>query len=462
MRSVEHTLYVVLVAVALLAAALSGCLARQGAPAPSAPPAAGQEVAGSPAPPTGETPPVSPTLPPDFQAVVVPLLTQEASWTPTPTPTSPPSTAMPTLLPRLGEGSYVAVYTAVREDGSVQLMRAEVDAAGRVVGPQYPAGPLWGARYQLEGLYPSPDGRLVAVAWVYGNGGQVGLLRASDGEFRRDVGPGMVSFLGWSPDGAQFLACRSGASAYQLYLVEAATGEYREVDVPQQGQGQEGPVYAAALSPDGRAVVVARTLNLPRGTEVWRVPLDAGSEPALLYAVRSQQISHLSFSPDGTRIAFVQWDPATQPRLFADAQLWLMGAGGDGPHPVARTVSAPYGAQPLAPAWSPDGRSLLFLVPEGEDLGQAWPELHTDLYRLDVASEEATPVTALAASSVLGPGWAPDGQTITLLGSSRPAGEFAAFTVDAQTLEIVPVDHLAVDFGGSSYGPLGVWLRVAR
>lgn len=415
-----------------------------------------------PPPAETETPPPPPTLPPDYLTVVAPVLTEQASWTETPTYTPAPPTPTPTLLPVLEPGTEVVIYTTA-ETGGVQLVRAETDAEGRVTGPQYPIGPLWGGRYQVSGLYPSADGSQVAVGWAYGNGPGIALVRMSDGQFTMHAGPPLSHFLAWSPDGTRFLAHLDDSEPYPLWLADTATGEYWEVEIPHSYEGQRGLVSAATFTPDGQAVLVAHSQSYGQPTELWRVALDDPSDPTLLYTADKQWISHVSCSPDGAHIAFVQWDPWTRSTLLTDGGLWIMDANGENRRMLAHTVAAPYDAQPLAPAWLPDGRSLLIVQPEEGGLGQQWQELRTNVYRVHLDSGELVPLTALEDTTVLAPRAAPFRDSASFLTRPRLGeGGFLPYAANLQTRDVVPLNGAIVDNGTSSYGPLVAWLRVGH
>lgn len=93
-------------------------------------------------------------------------------------------------------------------DGNPELYRVQVDSAARKAGSVYRidtrAWPT--SRVQIEGLYPSPDGKRVAVAWVYGEGGYyISILDVNNGRLTPlSSEEGKVEqavFLDWSPKG---------------------------------------------------------------------------------------------------------------------------------------------------------------------------------------------------------------------------------------------------------------------
>ncbi len=117
-----------------------------------------------------------------------------------------------------------------------------------------------------------------------------------------------------------------------------------------------------ALSPDGRNVVyVLTTVDTSSDknvTSLWRASINdregASSAPAR-QLTRGTADSSPAWSPDGTTIAFLRADSASQP---GPTQLWLLAADGGEPEQV---TTLPLGAG--APAWSPDGSKIAFGAP---------------------------------------------------------------------------------------------------
>jgi TolB protein len=211
--------------------------------------------------------------------------------------------------------------------------------------------------------------------------------------------------------------------------------------------------YYPAISPDGRHVTYA--VNLYDTFDLYRL------SPSVVEGPRSSEsrVKRLtdyignafspSYSPDGDQIAFVN-RVSDEP-----AQLWIMGSDGSDPHPV----TSPPGAV-VAAEWSPDGRSIavaaavartfsheVFLldlenltapptsVPSTlADLGGslAWspdqsnllvfagPAAAREVYRLDIASGEATQLTF--GGNNASPSYSPDGQYI-VFNSLRNGGQ---------------------------------------
>jgi dipeptidyl aminopeptidase/acylaminoacyl peptidase len=117
-------------------------------------------------------------------------------------------------------------------------------------------------------------------------------------------------------------------------------------------------VGAPAISPDGRSVAYTITrydMDANRGrTDIWLVPV-AGGAPRQLTS-GSASSSSPSWSPDGSRLAFVSSRGGDGP------QLWLLPADGGEARQLTKLEGGAAG-----PVWSRDGRSLLVT-------SQVWPE----------------------------------------------------------------------------------------
>lgn len=100
-------------------------------------------------------------------------------------------------------------------------------------------------------------------------------------------------------------------------------------------------------------------------------------------------------SPDGERIAYRRADPASGASDLYVADI-------DGSHAARITHSGRHDTQP---AWSPDGRSIVYISSPANTSGD---------YSLDVVSASGGPVRTLTTGTATldGPSWSPDGATI--------------------------------------------------
>jgi Tol biopolymer transport system component len=268
-----------------------------------------------------------------------------------------------------------------------------------------------------------------------GHGGRVGTPRWSpDGAFvayyRRslDVRPGIFRValdgrgLGRAADvdANGTLALRSPTEAVaaisevwrehrvydDLWLVDLAGGRRRRLT---DGARATDP----ALTPDGAAVVyVARSPG--GGMRLARRALAGGPEEVLL-ALPGAQLYAPAVSPDGGRIAFA---------LHADGRRDLAVLE-DGK--VTRVTDDD--AIEASPAWTPDGRFLLF---SSDRTG-----IH-DLYAWEAATGGVRQVTNVETGAFQ-PAVSPDGKTIAFVTYARAGFDVATIPLDPSTwLEAIP------------------------
>jgi dipeptidyl aminopeptidase/acylaminoacyl peptidase len=125
------------------------------------------------------------------------------------------------------------------------------------------------------------------------------------------------------------------------------------------------------VSPDGaRVAFVTTTLDEERNdyrSRIWLVAADGSGEPRPLTSGTGKDTSP-RWSPDGRRLAFVSdREPTVRPEGLAAGdpakpQIWVLDlAGGE----ARQVTAAKQGA--ADPAWSPDGRQLVFTAQTGGD-----------------------------------------------------------------------------------------------
>jgi serine/threonine protein kinase/Tol biopolymer transport system component len=194
----------------------------------------------------------------------------------------------------------------------------------------------------------------------------------------------------------------------------------------------ENPVYAAAISPDGKYLAYAdftgvflrlletgetHSIPLPEGfcfrcaslswfrdgtrlvavgpgpsgesTGLWLISIFGGA-PRML----REQAGRAAVSPDGTNIAFVGGK--------SESEIWLMGGNGGEPR---RTVAAGDGERFLQLQWSPDGQRIAFLSALN---GKQGPQITIQTRDLHGTG----PTVVLSDPNLRSFSWAPDGRVV--------------------------------------------------
>ncbi len=196
-------------------------------------------------------------------------------------------------------------------------------------------------------------------------------------QFVADV-PRASSDLTWNPLG--------GMMAFSLPLLQAGLGlvpTLQELDVPTGRTrliASGGRNEHARYSPDGESLVWARQ-NTPRPWQLWIAGAN-GEHPRTINGLRNA--SEPCFSPGGTQVACVS-------NLGGASDLYVMGRDGTG---ARKLTHLPPGGHAADPAWSPDGRRILFTC--DIDLSTGERSAAPGLWTWDLAAESPTLLTTAA------------------------------------------------------------------
>jgi len=205
-----------------------------------------------------------------------------------------------------------------------------------------------------------------------------------------------------SPDGKYILSLmRDSTGLASLWLRNVPTNSLTQVQPP-------ADVYYNGLrfSPDGNYLYFVR--SDPGNTELkylYRAPLLGGTPERLAEDVDS----NITFSPDGSRIAFMRYDNP-EPGKYR-----LIVRSLDSGQEIA-LASGPIGQALYSPAWSPDGKTILCMVSQPGDAVSG-------LMAVDARNGQQHLVLS-SDSGLISPTWMPDGHGLLVLERSR-ASNFA-------------------------------------
>ncbi|MGD8818451.1 MAG: LpqB family beta-propeller domain-containing protein, partial [Acidobacteriota bacterium] len=214
----------------------------------------------------------------------------------------------------------------------------------------------------------SPDGDLVAYSeFSPGNQWRVYVQQIGPGTRAftiTETGLDFEGFPQWSPDGTE-IAFLGGDGA--AHAVPALGGRARVMVRPGEGFSR---VVAITWSPDGDQIAYAATGEDGVDT-IFVQPADRSEPPRPIAG--AVQVSMLAWSPSGNRIAY-----AAENRDFfftgnkARSSIRVASLAGGG------AVVVDDGSMNQSPAWTPDGRHLLFVSDRDGSL---------DAYQIEVAAD---------------------------------------------------------------------------
>ena len=272
----------------------------------------------------------------------------------------------------------------VKWDGSQQLQLTS--------SPDSESSPRW-----------SPDGKYLAFVASRGTeeekkrGGQIWLLNRAGGEAQRVSDfKGGVSDIQWSPDSTR--------------IAFVATDENPD-DEPEKKEG-----WKRKTPPP----IVIDRYTFKQDRAGYLRPLfdhiavfDVATRAVTVITSGVTDDGSPSWSPDGTKIAFLSKRGAADPDRTINNDLWVIDAkAGAAPRPVTKTPFAESGR----PAWSPDGTRIAVLIGDN-DSNYAYDMSKLVIVPSNPTAPSTEPPVYMAAldRAVSNLTWMPDGHNIAFL-----------------------------------------------
>jgi Tol biopolymer transport system component/class 3 adenylate cyclase len=263
----------------------------------------------------------------------------------------------------LGAAALAAVLLTMtfRDDGTADVTAPSAAAAS---APSFT--PLTFDGGQKDHARLSPDGELVAYTWNSNDHDGDGLndfdiyVRA----IGRDTAPiqvttGAADYIApaWSPDSRAlaFVRLELHGSRASIHQAHALGGQTRQiVELPAFPVSRGVFIGWLAWSPDGKSLVYGERAADEVAARLVRLDLDTLAKSPLTTAPSiPNSVGDLapSYSPDGTRIAFVRGGSG-----YNNLDVWIMDADGQG----ARQITASQWEVLQGLGWAANGRDVLF------------------------------------------------------------------------------------------------------
>lgn len=209
----------------------------------------------------------------------------------------------------------------------------------------------------------------------------------------------------WSPDGSRIALVGWGQNATDLYLLDLAAEQFRQLTQNQQPRFTGNRwAFFPRWSPDGEQIAFLSD-RTSEYTMLWTIrPDGSGARQVLMPRSGITAVDSLSWAPDGSKIAFTGFRDGV-------GQIYVLDLAR--PMSPRQLTSEPSGA--FDPAWSPDGQHIAYVAREGR----------TTAIRLVDVDGDGTGTTLIQGEFPRSPRWSPYGSDLAYI--ALAGSEFELF-----------------------------------
>ena len=245
-------------------------------------------------------------------------------------------------------------------------------------------------------------------------------LNLQDMEITKLTRSGKAWGVAISPDGQYVVYVLVDGEKQSLMVRQVATGSDVQVIAP-----DVVTFFGLAFSPDANYIYYVGSSKInPNYSYLYKIPVLGGSP----VQVASDVDTAPSFSPDGKRFALLRGHPEN-----GQVHLLLANADGSGERILRATPGAAQASTLVRPAWSPDGKTIVYLLYE--------PNNQQSLYA--VSPDDGSARLLYSTREDLGqPIWLPDGSALLIPMSERgPNGRGQLYAISYPSGEARRLSH---------------------
>lgn len=313
------------------------------------------------------------------------------------------------------DGSFYYMTSNQIENVYIATLSPET---GKVKSP--PKSPIKHIGKSTQSPAYSPNGKSLAYVSVRGTSGNIRYvlcIRSLETGRDREFHPEIFHFrpLKWSPDGRYILTRsndkedRSGHSL--IYKIDTETGDVTAVLRCKDSRLNQR-INSIDWASDGTAIFYVRSDRTKNICQLLVRDLDSGEEKELYRTSTREKRFNMSLSPDRKWFAVVQ----------GEGKLKVIPVEGGEPHDLY-SIPEGKGSSPTLPAWTADGRYIIFPMMQQTGVGQK-NSFRRSLWRISIEGGEPQKM-GLAMSRFWHISAHPDGQQLAFssYGPTQPMPE---------------------------------------
>ena len=295
------------------------------------------------------------------------------------------------------------------------------------------------------------------IAWMATTGRRSPPTEFSSIKLSRLTTTGKATLAAISPDGRYVVHAVRDRGRESLWMRQVATTSDVQIVPP-----EEINYFGLTFGPDGNYVYYAGYRKGAAGAFLFRIPILGGAATRVIGDIDSAP----AFSPDGARFAFVRGVPASGKTqlLVADTN------GANARILAARTVPQTFQLF-VAPAWAPDGKTIVVAASNAGDVGFAFPSgERSTIVAIDIENGSERQFTQKRWEFVSGIAWLADQRSLVIAGGSgmafdnqlwlvTPSGENRRITNDLTNyigVSLAAPAHSLVSVQGETISTLSV------